>query len=160
MASGNTVPELQQEHGTDAVERRSERTRRRLGTVRRVALVDLVLLVALVSSSLTDRREFVQVLGPLHGVNFLLLLVVAATAALDGLWGWWFPGVILLTAGPLGAFVGERVITRRIAAAGVDDEARTTARVEAGSGDTAASGAVIQQARIAREGPGERGGRG
>lgn len=160
MASGNTVPDLQQEHGTDAVERRSERTRHRLRTVRRVALVDLVLLVALVSSSLTDRREFVQVLGPLHGVNFLLLLVVAATAALDGLWGWWFPGVILITAGPPGAFVGEWVISRRMATDGVIDNPGTTARAEARSGDTAASGAVSQQAQPAEEGPGERGGRG
>ncbi len=73
MAFGNTTSEVQQEIGMFADEWRGERIRHRLGIVRRVALVDLVLLIALVSSSLTDRREFVQVLGPLHGVNFLLL---------------------------------------------------------------------------------------
>lgn len=158
MAFGNTTPEFQQEIGTLADAWRGERIRRRLGIVRRVALVDLVLLIALVSSSLTDRREFVQVLGPLHGVNFLLLLVVAATAALDGLWGWWFPGIILITAGPPGAFVGEWAIARRMASAGVVDNVGTTAGVEARGGASAASGAVIQQARPAEDGPGGRGG--
>ena len=91
--------------------------RRRLRVVRLIALVDLVLLIALLTASLTGERALVHILGPLHGVNFLLLLAVAATAALDGLWGWWFPAVILLTAGPPGALVGEWVIGRRIAAA-------------------------------------------
>ncbi len=89
--------------------------RRRLRTVRWAALLDLLLLIALVTSSLTGQREFVRLLGPLHRINFLLLVVLAATAALDGLWGWWFPAVILLTAGPLGALVGEWVIARRLA---------------------------------------------
>ena len=47
-----------------------------------------VLLVALVASSLSGNRQSVGVLGPLHGGNFFLLLVIAATAAADGLWGW------------------------------------------------------------------------
>lgn len=89
--------------------------RRRLRAVRWAALLDLLLLIALVTSSLTGQREFVRILGPLHGINFLLLIVIAATAALDGLWGWWFPAVILVTAGPLGALVGEWVIARRLA---------------------------------------------
>ena len=85
--------------------------------VRAVAMVDLILLVALVSSSLTGNREFVSVLGPLHGGNFLLLLVIVGTAAADGLWSWWFPAGVLLTGGPLGALVGERLVGRRLAAA-------------------------------------------
>lgn len=93
---------------------------RRLRIVRGIALLDLLLLVGLVASSLAGRREFVSLLGPLHGVNFLLLLAVAITAALDGLWGWWSPAAILLTAGPPGALVGEWVIARRIASEGRD----------------------------------------
>ena len=87
--------------------------RRRLRIVRWLALLDLVLLVALIAASLAGQRDIVRILGPLHGINFLLLLTVAATAALDGLWGWWFPAAILLTAGPLGALVGEWVLGRR-----------------------------------------------
>lgn len=92
----------------------TERIYRRLRIVRLVAFVDLVLLLALMSAALTGKREIVHILGPLHGINYLLLLVVVGTAAIDGIWGWWFPVVILLTAGPPGAFVGEWIIHRRI----------------------------------------------
>jgi hypothetical protein len=91
---------------------------RRLRIVHWIALADALLLIALVTSSLTGRRDFVHVLGPLHGVNFLLLLTAAATAALDRLWGWWFPLAILLTAGPIGALGGARLIARQFAASG------------------------------------------
>lgn len=94
------------------------RVRRRLRAVRLLALLDLALLIALVASSLADRRGLVQVLGPIHGVNYLMLVAVAATAALDGLWGWWFPLAIVLTAGPPGALLGEWLIARRHDAGG------------------------------------------
>lgn len=87
---------------------------RRLRIVRMVALIDLVLLIVLVSAALTGRKDLVHILGPLHGINFLLLLVIAAVAAVDGAWGWWFPLAILLTAGPPGALLGEWIIHRRI----------------------------------------------
>src|SRR3712207_4815983 len=92
----------------------------RLRIVRWLALLDGVLLIMLVASSLTGQRAFVSVLGPLHGINFLLLVVVVAVAALDGLWGWWYPLVIVLTAGPIGAFVGERIILRRMGTQAVE----------------------------------------
>ncbi len=92
------------------------RVRRRLRVLRRLALLDAVLLIALVLSALTGTRSLVHILGPLHGVNFLILLVTAGTAALDGLWGWWFPALILVTAGPIGTFIGGRAIARRAAA--------------------------------------------
>ncbi len=85
---------------------------RRLYTVRRVALADALLLVALVSASLLDRRDLVSVLGPVHGGNFLLLVVLTYTGAADGLWGWWFLAATVFSGGPPGAFVGERVILR------------------------------------------------
>jgi hypothetical protein len=92
----------------------TERVYRRLRIVRLVAFVDLVLLLALVSAALTGNRGLVHVLGPIHGINYLLLLVIVGTAAIDGIWGWWFPVVVLLTAGPPGAFIGEWMIHRRI----------------------------------------------
>ena len=93
---------------------KGERIRKRLRIVQVVALIDFVLLVALVSAALTKQHNIVQVLGPLHGINFLLLLVMVGTAAIDGLWGWWFPALVLVTAGPPGAFIGEWLILRRI----------------------------------------------
>jgi hypothetical protein len=93
--------------------------------VRWIALADLVLLIALVASSLSGNREFVRVLGPLHGGNFLALLAITATAAVDGLWRWWFPALILVTGGPVGAFVGEWLIVRRATpAAGAEQDDR------------------------------------
>lgn len=104
-----------------------ERIKRRLRLVRWLALLDAVLLVVLVISALT-KSPAVHVLGPLHGVNFLLLLVTTATAALDGLWGWWFSALILCTAGPIGAFIGERIIMRRAKAwDGVDNSSGESA---------------------------------
>ena len=91
------------------------RVRHRLRLLRWLALVDAILLIALVLSALTGTRSLVHILGPLHGVNFLILLVTAGTAALDGLWGWWFPALILITAGPIGTFIGERAIARHAA---------------------------------------------
>jgi hypothetical protein len=99
-----------------AADDRAEQTRRRLRLVRWLAIADALLLVALVASSLSGRRDLVSVLGPLHGANFLVLLVVVGTATVDGLWSWWFPLAVLVTGGPLGALVGEWVIGRRLAA--------------------------------------------
>ncbi len=91
-----------------------ERVRKRLRIVQTAALVDFVLLVTLISAALTKQQNIVHVLGPLHGINFLLLLVIVGTSVLDGLWGWWFPALVLVTAGPPGAFLGEWLIRRRI----------------------------------------------
>lgn len=86
---------------------------RRLRLVWWVALVDCVLLASLLVASFTGARDWVSILGPLHGGNFLLLLTIVGVGAADGLWGWWFPAAVLVTAGPLGALVGEWIITRQ-----------------------------------------------
>ena len=94
----------------------------RLRVLRWVALADLLLLIALLAASRLGAREYVQVLGPLHGVNFLVLIALTATGTVDRLWGWWFPALTLLTAGPIGAFVGEWLILRRVRAAARAEE--------------------------------------
>lgn len=86
----------------------------RLRIVRWVALADLVLLVVLVTASRLDNRALVSILGPLHGGNFLLLLVVIYTGVTDRLWSWLFFLGTLITGGPLGAFIGEFIINRRL----------------------------------------------
>jgi hypothetical protein len=91
-----------------------KRLQNRLRIVRLFALLDLVLLAALIWAALTGHKEIVHILGPLHGINYLLLLVIVTVAALDGLWGWWFPLAVLLTAGPPGAFLGEWLLHRRL----------------------------------------------
>ncbi len=93
---------------------KESRIRQRLRIVQIVALIDLVLLAVLITAAVTRQQNIVHVLGPIHGINYLVLLVIVSTAALDGLWGWWFPLLVLLTAGPPGAFIGEWLLRRRI----------------------------------------------
>lgn len=92
------------------------RTRRQLDVIRVVALVDAALLVVLVVCALTDREAIVSVLGPIHGVGFLALLYLCVRGAGERLWGWWFPALVLVTAGPPGSLIGELRIRR-----GLDD---------------------------------------
>lgn len=91
------------------------RVRRKLRLIRWFGLLDLILLIVLVASSLGGNRELVRLFGPLHGGNFLLLLTIVGLGAVDGLWRWWFPAAVLLTGGPLGALFGEWRIGRQLA---------------------------------------------
>ena len=94
--------------------KQNERVLRRLRIVQWAAWIDLILLVTLITAALSKQSNFVHVLGPLHGINFLLLVAIVATPALDGLWGWWFPIAVIFTAGAPGALIGEWIIKRRI----------------------------------------------
>lgn len=96
----------------------TDQRRRRLRLVRWVALCDALFLAALLFASFTGAREWVSILGPVHGGNFLLLLTIVGVGAADGLWGWWFLLVVLVTAGPLGALVGEWFIVQQMAKRG------------------------------------------
>ncbi len=95
---------------------RTDTAHRRLNIVRWVGWTDLVLLIALLVASRTGNRDLVRLLGPIHGINYLALLAVVGTAAIDRLWGWWFPAAVLLTGGPVGALVGEWLVGRRLRA--------------------------------------------
>ena len=77
-----------------------------------MAIIDAVLLLALLAASLTDREARVDVLGPVHGLGFLLELFLAVRGAGERFWGWWFPLAVIFTGGPLGALIGHRVVTR------------------------------------------------
>ncbi len=50
-------------------EHQSERVKRRLRVVQWAAWIDLILLVALLTSTFSKQRDFVHVLGPLHGMT-------------------------------------------------------------------------------------------
>lgn len=151
MAPSGATGGLKLPASNNAPQQQTERVQRRLRIVRSVALIDLVLLCALVAAALTGQRALVQVLGPLHGINYLLLVVIVAAAALDGIWGWWFPVVVLCTAGVPGALIGEWLIRRRLTAQSLEaahDRASDTATPPI---TTAVSDAAI----AALSGPGE-----
>ncbi len=86
--------------------------RRRLNLIRPIAIVDALLLVALVIAALNENESVVDWLGPLHGVGYLILLFLCARGAAERLWGWWFPAIVVVTLGPPGSLIGDVKIRR------------------------------------------------
>jgi hypothetical protein len=92
--------------------------KRQLDIVLAVGIADAILLAFLLYFAFVDRSDTaVSVLGPIHGVGFLILLGLTARGAGNGHWGWWYPAIVLLTAGPLGTIVGDLYLRRRLATA-------------------------------------------
>lgn len=90
-------------------------TMRRLTVIAVVAIADALLLVVLLWASLGDREDAVHILGPIHGVGFLVLLALCLRGAVEDRWGWWFPLIVVLTGGPVGSLVGDWIVRRRLA---------------------------------------------
>jgi hypothetical protein len=85
----------------------NDATIRRLNRIRAVALADAVLLVALLIAAVNDAEGVVNWLGPVHGVGFLALVFMCLQGAGEGLWGWWFPAIVVVTLGPPGSLIGD-----------------------------------------------------
>lgn len=92
----------------------AEGTLKQLRLIRIVAIVDFVLLVPLVIAALTHSEGVVDVLGPLHGAGFVVLLFLCLRGVGQGRWGWWFPAIVVVTLGPPGSLIGERRIRREL----------------------------------------------
>src|SRR3954451_21745729 len=72
-----------------------------------VSIVDGLLLIPLVVGMIVDWHGAAPIVGPIHGFGFLYEIYLAARGASERLWGWWYPAVITLTAGPPGAILGH-----------------------------------------------------
>ena len=96
---------------------RFERTHKLLRWVAIAAVLDFLLLVPLVYASFSDNDELVSILGPIHGIGFLIQLFLTMRGAGERLWGWWFPILVVVTLGPPGALIGHFKVTRELAAA-------------------------------------------
>ena len=92
------------------------RTISRLNWIRNVAIVDFLLLIPLLIASLNENHGLVGVLGPIHGVGFLILMYLCVRGVGEDRWGWWFPAIVVVTLGPPGSLYGEWRIRREIAA--------------------------------------------
>jgi hypothetical protein len=92
----------------------AERIRKRLLVVRIVAILDAFLLVPLLYGFITEAEVHKEILGPIHGVGFLLLVYLVGMGAVEKLWGWWFPALVVVTLGPPGSLIGDVVISRRL----------------------------------------------
>ncbi len=93
-----------------------ERTRKLLHWVAIAAAIDFLLLVPLLYASFTDNHSLVSVLGPLHGIGYLIQLFLTVRGAGERLWGWWFPAIVVVTLGPPGALIGHIKVSRELAA--------------------------------------------
>jgi hypothetical protein len=91
--------------------------RRQLDRLRIVAIADFLLLVALLIAAFSDAEGAVNVLGPVHGVGYLLQLYLCARGAGEGWWGWWFPALVVVTLGPPGSLIGDLRVRRSLTAA-------------------------------------------
>src|SRR3954454_17032232 len=76
------------------------------------AAVDAVFLVGFLIALAAGSSGAVGVLGPLFGLGYVYLVYLAATGATRGRWGWWYPGLVAITAGPIGAVLGARRLHR------------------------------------------------
>ena len=85
-----------------------------LRLIRIVAIVDFVLLVPLVAAAISHAEGVVDVLGPIHGAGFLLLVFLCVRGVREDRWGWWFPVLVVVTLGPPGSLIGERRIRRSL----------------------------------------------
>jgi len=94
----------------------ADRIRRRLNIVLVVALLDALLLVPLLYGVIADAEVHKEILGPIHGIGFLALLLLTAKGALDRLWGWWFPVLVVVTFGPPGSIIGDLLIRSKLRA--------------------------------------------
>jgi integral membrane protein len=88
-----------------------------LDRIRMIAIADGIALVALLICTFTDQEGIINILGPVHGIGFVALLYLCAKGAGEQRWGWWFPAIVLVTAGPLGSLIGDAKIRRELAAA-------------------------------------------
>lgn len=85
-----------------------------LRLIRIVAIVDFILLVPLVIAALRHAEGVVNILGPIHGAGFLLLLFLCLRGVGQRRWGWWFPALVVVTLGPPGSLIGERRIRQNL----------------------------------------------
>jgi hypothetical protein len=72
------------------------------------AVVDAVFLVGLLIARAAGSDGAISVLVPLFAFGYIYLVYLTATGAMRRKWGWWFPGLVAITAGPAGAILGAR----------------------------------------------------
>ena len=93
----------------------SAKTLKRLNLIGVIAIADALLLAVLLYASFTD-SDLVHVLGPIHGVGFLILVALCARGFMEERWDWWFPALVVVTGGPPGSLIGDYVLRRKLAA--------------------------------------------
>lgn len=91
-------------------------TMKRLNAIGAIALADALALAVLLYGSFTDTVNIVHVLGPIHGIGFVILVALCARGATEDRWDWWFPAIVVVTGGPPGSLIGDYVLRRKLRA--------------------------------------------
>jgi hypothetical protein len=99
---------------TTLTRERTEEARKLLRWVAIAAALDFLLLVPLLYASFSDNHDLVSILGPIHGIGFLIQLFLTIRGAGEKLWGWWFPAIVVVTLGPPGALIGHLKVSRHL----------------------------------------------
>ncbi|MDP9188374.1 MAG: DUF3817 domain-containing protein [Actinomycetota bacterium] len=95
-----------------------ERTLKRLNLIAAIAIADALLLAVLLYASFSDNEDLVHVLGPIHGVGFIVLVALCLHGVIQKRWDWWFPGIVVVTAGPPGSLIGDYVLRGKLGTRG------------------------------------------
>lgn len=92
------------------------RTRKLLNIIAVLAIADFILLIPLVLGAIDviDTGSLKMALGMIHGVGYVGLLYLTGKGAGERRWGWWFPGITLITGGPVGSLIGDVIIRRQL----------------------------------------------
>jgi hypothetical protein len=90
------------------------RIKQQLNIVLVLAILDALLLIPLVYGFMTDSEVHKEILGPIHGIGFLGLIFLTARGAIEEWWGWWFPAIVIVTAGPPGSIIGDLIIRSKL----------------------------------------------
>jgi len=87
-----------------------------LNIIAAVAILDFVLLIPLVwaSSYWMDKHEVVSILGPIHGLFFVILVGLCAYGSVQRWWGWWFPLITVVTGGAIGSLIGDWIVRKKL----------------------------------------------
>ena len=93
-------------------------TLRQLNLIRAIAVVDALFLVVLLVGVASGSESIAPILGPIHGVGFLLLVFLCVKGAGEQRWRWWFPLIVVITLGPPGSLIGDRKVRRELEAGG------------------------------------------
>jgi ribosome-associated protein len=108
-----------------------------------VGIADALLLLVLLYVAFVDRSDAaVSVLGPVHGIGYVILLYLTVSGAGAKRWGWWFPAIVLVTGGP------ARLDRRRLRPATPAPRELTVAREVAIRGDTIRLGQLLKLAGV------------
>jgi hypothetical protein len=89
-----------------------QRLHGRLRVVRRIAMLDIIPIATMLIALFAHNERAAGIAGVAHAICLVALLGLTTIGALDRLWGWWYPALVLIAFGAAGALAGHSSILR------------------------------------------------